>query len=153
LDSQLDHYKQSYGLILDPDFQRGYVWNMNQRSMFMEYLIRGGKVFSPIIFNSPAFMGREGKTDMGEELIIVDGLQRLTTCMMFLKNEVPVFGDYCLNDFDNPRLLTMRIGLKFAINSLKTRKELLLFYVQLNEGHVAHSKEEIDRVKELLHKA
>lgn len=31
------------GLDLNPDFQRGHVWTLEQRSRFVEYLLRGGE--------------------------------------------------------------------------------------------------------------
>jgi len=41
---------------------------------------------------------------------------------------------------------------KFSVNRLQTRKDLLTWYLEMNEGHIAHSQEELDRVKQLLNK-
>jgi hypothetical protein len=152
LNDHLDHYKESYGLDLNPDFQRGHVWSTEQRSKFMEYLIRGGKLFQPIIFNSPSFAGlnKSKESDLSDDIVIVDGLQRLTTCLMFIDNKISVFNGNYPSDFDDPKLLLRKICLTIAVNALQTRKELLQFYLELNEGHIAHSSEELDRVKELL---
>ena len=148
----LEHYAESYGLDLNPDFQRGHVWTMEQRIKFMEYVVKGGKVYAPIIFNSPAFGGftKQKDADLDDTIIIVDGLQRLTTMRMFMANEIAIFGGYKLNDFDKPRLITRTNHFRVAVNTLQSRKELLQFYVELNEGHIAHSSEEIDRVKGLI---
>jgi hypothetical protein len=155
IEDSLEHYRESYGLDLSPEFQRGHVWTMEQRIKFVEYILKGGKIYAPIIFNSPAFAGhRHHKdSDLDETVIIVDGLQRLTTMRMFMHNEVGVFGGYKLNDFDNPKLITRGFHFRVAVNTLQTRKELLQFYIELNEGHIAHSSEEIARVKGLLNKS
>lgn len=152
IEHSLDHYAESYGLDLNPDFQRGHVWTMDQRTRFMEYFIKGGKVYAPIIFNSPAFAGysKSGISDLDETIVIVDGLQRLTTFRMFMANQVPVFGGYKLEDFDKPRLITRSSHFRVAVNTLQTRKELLQFYLELNEGHIAHSTSELERVRNLL---
>ncbi len=152
LNDLLDHYKESYGLDLNPDFQRGHVWSTEQRSNFMEYLIRGGKIFQPIIFNSPAFAGlnKSKGSDLSDDIVIVDGLQRLTTCLLFIDNKLSVFNGNYLSDFDDPKIILRTIDLRIAVNSIQTKKELVKFYIELNEGHIAHTKEELDRVKELL---
>lgn len=36
------------------------------------------------------------------------------------------------------------------VNNLKTREEVLQWYIDFNAGGTVHSKEEIDRVKKLL---
>lgn len=40
--------------------------------------------------------------------------------------------------------------LKFNVNDLQTRTEVLRWYIEMNSGGVVHSDEEIERVKELL---
>ena len=80
---------------------------------------------------------------------IVDGKQRLETVLRFLRNEIPVFGNNYLKDFD---ILPVDVDFVFNINDLKTRKEVLQWYLDLNSGGVIHTKEELDKVKELLKK-
>ena len=80
-------------------------------------------------------------------MFCVDGLQRLTAMLAFLHNEIPIFG-YYLKDFeDKPKLL---MGLKFNVNNLQTKKEMLQWYVDMNTGGTVHSTEEIERVKKLI---
>ena len=59
--------------VIIPDFQRGYVWTMNQASKFIESLIIGLPV--PGIF-----MSKERNT---QKLLVIDGQQRLTTLQYF----------------------------------------------------------------------
>jgi len=63
-------------LILDPKFQRKFVWKIEQQSQFIESVI--------LNFPLPAFYINK---DVKGKYIIVDGRQRLTTLRRFLKND------------------------------------------------------------------
>ena len=129
------------GLILIPDFQRGHVWTEDQQIKFVEYILRGG-ITSDIRFNHPGWMrGWEG------EFVCVDGLQRITAIMEFQMNTFPVLGSY-YKDYEG-RTLT---SLGFRVNNLKTKKEVLQWYVELNDGGTPHSDKEINKVKKMIEK-
>lgn len=154
IDVSLDHlqrtlgsWKEDYGLELNPDFQRGHVWTEDQQIAYVEFLLKGGVTAKVIYFNSPAFGGYKKKGDLDDTILCVDGLQRLTACLRFLKNEIKVFNHYFKEFEGSPR--TMQ-GLKFNVNCLQNRADVLKWYIQFNEGGTVHTKEEIDRVKELL---
>lgn len=151
IEGTLEHWRDDYGLNLEPDFQRGHVWTVPQQIKFLEYLIRGGKV-PPLLFNSPAWAGSitSSNSDLSEEIVIVDGLQRLTSIIKFINNELPVFGNNFLDDFSDKRKLLFSVTIEYTVNCLQTRKELLQWYLEMNEGHIAHSQEEIDRVRNLI---
>jgi hypothetical protein len=68
-------YKQKQ-LIIDPDFQRNFVWKPKQQSMFIESII--------LNFPLPPFYLNQDKEG---NLIIIDGLQRTTTLIEFLDNK------------------------------------------------------------------
>lgn len=150
----LKDYEEDYGLELNPDFQRGNVWTEQQQSAYMEFLLKGGQTARVIYFNCPFFNRgnledyKNGKYEMPMQC--VDGLQRLTAIRKFLSNDIKVFG-YYLNDFDDKDILLRRMyGIRFNINKLQTRKEVLKWYLDFNTGGTVHSKDEIDRVKKLL---
>lgn len=151
LPRRLATFTSDYGLDLDPDFQRPQVWSNRLQQRFVEYLLRGGKV-PPLLFNSPAYKeGRRSKSsDLEDTVILVDGKQRLTAILKFLDNKLSVFDNVLLSDFDKPLHLTRFVGLEYSVNSLQTRREVLQWYLELNEGHVAHSKEELRRVRRML---
>ncbi len=62
-------------ILLDPSFQRNFVWNKKQQSELIESVIMG--IPLPIIYLAE---NKDGK------LIVVDGRQRLTTFFEFLDN-------------------------------------------------------------------
>lgn len=145
IERTLSAWQEDYGIELNPDFQRGHIWTEDQQIAYVEFLLRGGMTARVIYFNSPAF---GNYTDvLNETIVCVDGLQRLTACLRFLRDEIRVFG-YKYSEFEgSPRVMQ---GLLFNVNSLKTRAEVLEWYIQFNTGGTVHTKEEIDRVRELL---
>lgn len=135
---------EELGLQLNPDFQRGHVWSEEQQIAFIEYLLKGGKSARIIYFNHPGWMN-----SFKGEFVCVDELQRLTAVQRFMNNEIPAFGVY-LKDFEDK--LPRDVDLIFNVNNLKTRKEVLQWYIEFNSGGTVHTEEEINRVKELLEK-
>lgn len=147
--SAIEEYKETYGLEMNPDFQRGNVWTEQQQIAYLEYFFRGGKSANVIYFNHPDFgRGIEEDCDI-PNMVLVDGLQRLTAIIKFVDNELPVFGGYYFKDFeDRPRDTLYR--LKFNVNDLQHRREVLKWYIDMNSGGTVHSDEEIKRVQKLL---
>lgn len=143
--------QDEYGLDLNPDFQRSHVWKYEQKQKFIEYILRGG-VVPPIRFNSPCFGGhRKSKhCDLPDTVILVDGKQRLNACIEFLDDKIDVFGGHFLSDFDNVKTLTRKTGISYTVNKLQTKAEVLQWYLEMNEGQVAHTTEELERVKIML---
>lgn len=139
----MDRYA-GYGLILNPDFQRGHVWTEAQQVEFIEFLLRGGRSGKIIYFNHPNWMsGLDG------EFVVVDGLQRITALQRFYRNEIKAFGKYEKEFTGKPGF---ECGLKFNINNLKTRREVLQWYLELNSGGTPHKESELDRVREMIKK-
>ena len=139
--SQLQRYEQYHNLQLCPDFQRGRVWSEEKQIAFVEHLLRGGTGSNIIRFNCPGWMRRRR-----QEMVLVDGLQRITAATRFLGNEIPAFGSFFHEYEDTPGL----IMLTFLVNDLPTRADVLQWYLEINEGGVVHTEAEIERVRALL---
>ncbi len=131
----LEYLKIKRGLNLSPDFQRGHVWNEGQKILFVEYILKGGNVNTTIYFNKN-----------NTEFVIVDGLQRLTAVIEFLNNKITVFKKYKALDINLMNLTS----LKFNFNNLKTRKEVLTWYLEINENSTPHTKTELNKIKNLI---
>jgi len=139
----INRFTDSYCLQMQPDFQRAHVWTDEQSSRYVEFLLRGGRSSRIIYFNHPGWQDSyEG------EFVLVDGLQRVNACLRFLRNELTIFHGQYFGDFTDT--LPPLQGLKFNINSLKTRAEVLQWYLDLNEGGVVHTTDELDRVRAML---
>lgn len=147
LEKTLEFFEKDYGLELNPDFQRGHVWTEAQQVAYLEFLFRGGVSAKVIYFNSPAFGTRDADSDLPDTVVCVDGLQRLTAAIRFLHNEIKVFGHY-FNEFEgSPRVMQ---GLRFNVNSLQKKADILQWYIEFNSGGTIHTKEEIERVQKML---
>lgn len=139
--------KGALGLDLDPVFQRGHVWNTQKQIEFVEFCLKDGQSSRTLLFNHPNWQGSyEGL------MVLVDGKQRLEAVRSFLRNDLPIFGGNCLNDFDDPRKLLRSTGAEFTfkVNNLKTDKEVMQWYLQLNSGGVVHTQEELNKVQKLI---
>ena len=143
----LDELQTEMGLQLNPDFQRGHVWTEDQQIAFIEYLLRDGQSGRDLYFNCPSWHLRVPKGEY-DEFVCVDGLQRITAITRFIRNEIKVFGSYYKEYTDPIRL--RNYTLRFHVNDLKTRREVLTWYLEMNSGGTPHTKEELNRVQQLL---
>lgn len=129
----------------DPDFQRAHVWTEEQQIRFVEFKLRGGKGSDEIRWNHPNWM--TGDLTVGT-LELVDGKQRLQAVRRFMGDEIPAFGHRLSEYEDEPHILRCRFV--FMVNSLKTRAEVIQWYLDINTGGVVHTDDEISRVRALL---
>lgn len=140
---------ETMGLQLNPNFQRGHIWTEEQQIAWLEYHFRGGKSGNTIYLNYP-FWGsiKEPNTTEYKDYVCVDGLQRITAAQRFVHNEIKVFGSYYREFEDNIRVLPRMMVLN--VNNLKTEKEVLQWYIDMNSGGTPHSKQEIEKVKQMI---
>lgn len=142
LQTQIDRYKKEFSLDFDPEYQRDYIWTLEQKTKYMEYLIRNGRDQSVsgknIYFNHPNWMDSfEGKME------VVDGKQRLEAILGWLNNEYSIFDNVYRKDVED---FTLRfIDLSFYIAKFKNRVELVNWYIGMNNGGTVHTEKDIQR--------
>lgn len=130
------------GLDLNPDFQRDFVWTEEQETKYIEYTLMGGEIGKNIYFNHPNWQGNyKGVMEL------IDGKQRLNAVHKYLNNEIKAFGYYHKEYEDKLRITNTNFI--FNVTTLKTRREILQLYLNINGG-IAHSDEELLRVKRML---
>lgn len=138
-------------LELEPDFQRGHVWNDVQRVHYVENLLRGS---APrlIRFNAADWSGRGVRGDLpAHHLQCIDGLQRLTALRRFLAGELRLFGSSVgVGDLKGTPFDPGRFTLQVAVHEFASRADLLQFYLDLNSGGTVHADAELERVRGLL---
>ena len=117
------------------------------RHSYIEFLLRGGKTGRDLYFNCPGWQTQvpEGAYN---EYVCVDGLQRLTAIQRFVGNELRVFGNL-FSEFTG-YLRTDQDNLRVHINDLKTKEEVLRWYLEMNSGGTPHAQKELRRVSEML---
>jgi len=132
---------------MEPDYQRDHVWTPEQKTAFVEYALMGGESSMDITTNCPGWMtGYEGPYEL------VDGLQRVSAALGFMRNEVPAFGKL-YSEFDGKLSYASGPSFNWRVMNLATRAEVLKLYLLINAGGVVHSAEEIARVKKILETA
>jgi hypothetical protein len=134
---------------LDPDFQRAHVWDEQKQIRYVEYRLRMGMSGRDIYWNHPTWQNfKNQKTPFDSELVLVDGKQRIEAVRRFMRNEIKAFG-YLFNQYTD-KLRMIGVDFVMHVNDLRTRAEVLQWYIDINAGGVAHTEEEINKVKALL---
>lgn len=129
-------------LAMEPDFQRAHVWTRRQQEAFVEHVLRGGRN-TVIRWNCPGYHSATPHSTT----VLVDGKQRLTAILKFLEDEIPAFGKLAHEYQD---VIPVNAQLQFLVNDLNTREEVLQWYLEINQGNVAHTEDELDHVRNLL---
>ena len=144
----LDEYVAECGLQLDPGFQRPYVWDQVRQVRFIEYLLRGGDDVRArtIMLNAPNWDPRYVAGEYSA-FTLVDGKQRLNAIRKFVANELIVFSDYRCSDL---LFGSMDHTISIHVNHLRSEREVLQWYLDINESGVAHSDEELNRVRGMI---
>lgn len=141
---------EEMGLQLNPGFQRGHVWTEEQQVAWLEYHLRGGKSGNTIYLNNPFWTSyRSPKPGEYSDYVCVDGLQRITAAQRFIHNEIKVFGSY-FDEYEDSLRLINDATMLLNVNDLKTEKEVLQWYIDMNAGGTPHTKTEIERVQRML---
>lgn len=128
-------------LDMNPDFQRLHVWTEEQQIAYVEYILRGGMSGRDIYFNCVGWSG-----DYRGPFVLVDGKQRLQAATKFLTNAIPVFNGHYFKDIEG----RIRAHFNFNVNDLKTPKEVVQWYIEMNTGGTPHTKEEIEKARAIL---
>ena len=68
---------ETEAFVMDPDFQRDFIWNTQKQSKLVESVVM--RIPLPVFYLAE---------DDHERLVVVDGLQRLTTFQRFVNNEL-----------------------------------------------------------------
>lgn len=135
---------EKYHLEMNPDFQRGHVWTEIQQSKYVEFILRGGKSGRDFYFNW---------NQSTEEYVCVDGLQRTTALQKFVNGKIKVFEQY-FDEFGFKHNVEYIPSSEYTVfiymNNLRTRKEILQWYVDMNAGGTPHTNEEIERIKQMI---
>jgi len=140
---KIKDFTDEYGLDMNPDFQRAHVWTKDQQTRYMEFLLRHGRTGRDLLFNSTSWM-KNFKRDM----LLVDGKQRIEAICQFFEDNVPVFDGHVFSDYEDK--VDMMISMRFYVNTLTTRADILQWYIDLNAGGTVHGEDEIYKVRELL---
>ena len=154
-----DDYSETDILLeLNPEFQRGHVWNLDKQIAFIENLLRGIDINKIIRFNDLTMYPHDDADDfLQNKILCIDGLQRLTAIIDFIDGKYKIFNNQLnyqdiLNHPDKPsmRRIFNNALIQFDFLQITSYKELLEYYIDLNTGGVAHTQADIQIAKDLL---
>ena len=140
--SEFQRWYKTGRLIVDPEWQRQYVWDIRRASKLIESILIGVPI--PVIYLAGT---EEGKYE------VIDGLQRLTSVFRFFDNEYQLFGLEIVRDLDRKRYRDLPEVYQNKLNDYtlrtfelaqQTPKDLMfLIFERLNTGGVALNDMEI----------
>lgn len=152
LENFLDMYAEGE-YDFDPEYQRGLVWTKEQKQAFIKALMIGKAEIQPIFIRNPK------KREWGLE--VLDGKQRLTAILEYVRGEFEVEGFYYkdLNSSDirifnyTPMVYTeiKYYDNKVGLTAMPTEQKIELF-LQVN-GYGQHvSDEHLEKIKNMNNK-
>jgi hypothetical protein len=140
--AELSRWEQTGRLIVDPEWQRGYVWDRKRASRLIESFLKDVPV--PVIYLAQR---EDGKYD------IIDGLQRLMSVFKYFKNSYDLYGLQLLEDLNGKKYKELPEQLQNKLQdttirtfelSPKTPKDMMfLIFERLNTGGLALNEMEI----------
>ena len=142
--------------VLSPDYQRGPVWTMDQQERFIGHVLAGGVV-------PPIYVQRHEKADHAPvaeywdlPCEVIDGQQRLRAICSFVEGKIGAqvyhggeWHHYTWAQMSKPERRSMNVSSRITFVDL-SREDRLRFYLRLNGAGVAHSEEELDKVRRML---
>lgn len=121
---------------LSPNYQRNYIWTLNDQKFLVDTIIKGYPL--PSFF---VYLDKNGKYEM------VDGQQRSKTIYRFVKGLITsskITGIKSFNDFDTKDILSYRLPF-IVIENLTSTENLREFYVLINKKGVHLNVPEVNK--------
>lgn len=146
---RLDENEASLGLdewmaAITPQFQRANTkWTQEMQVRFVENLISGyrGEILMYCV-------GDNGTAITNSYLL--DGLQRLTAWVSFMKGDFMVFDQFYFDQI-NSRAFLRRTDITLKFYTFESEKEACEFYIQMNKN-ITHSPQDLEVAYEFLNK-
>lgn len=137
--------KYSFGLNLDPYYQRGLVWTQEQNLALID------SIFKEVEIGRFLFIDLDWQGVGKHSYEVVDGKQRLSAIFDYIENKFSYKGlyykDLCKIDVRRFNSLSIVWG---TLHSSTTKDELLEVFVRLNTHGVAMDKNHLEKVKRLI---
>lgn len=129
-------------IILDPDYQRNYVWKNDKASLLVESILLNIPI--PVIYASE---------DNAGKWIVVDGLQRLYSLNRFFNNEFKLIGLETLSELNGKKFSTLDPNIQNKLSRGELRIIVLQndsdeniqfdIFMRLNRGSVTLNEQEM----------
>lgn len=142
----LIHKHYHFGVDFNPDYQRGYVWEQEDKELLLDSIFKNidiGK-FVFIRLSDDEWMER----NLGYE--ILDGKQRLSTLIEFYENKLTYKGKY-FNDLSGKDKAVFRNHMVSVAEVNETdKKTVLKYFLMLNRTGKAMDQSHLNEVEQML---
>ena len=140
------HYYYHFGIDVEPDYQRGYVWEQEDKEKLIASIFDNVDIgkFVLVHLNTKEWIER----DVSYE--ILDGKQRLSTLIDFYENRFP-YKDKYYNDLDfSDRHVFLNHQISMAKIENADKKTVYTQFLRLNRTGRQMSSEHLEKVEKLL---
>lgn len=142
----LIHKYYAFGVNMNPDYQRGYVWELSDKQLLID------SIFNNIDIGKFAFIHLDYKklNETGYGYEILDGKQRLNAIIDFYENRFPYKGVY-YNDLSgkDKRIFKSHNIVQGEVSETK-RKDVLKYFLMLNRTGKSMDQGQLDKVEKML---
>lgn len=136
-------------LVLDPPFQRGPVWTLEQKQAWIESVLVDLPLPAFFINQFGYYAGPHPK--YGHADVVIDGQQRIRATMAFMADEFRVRGETWSEQTDAfRRTFRMQAVAQVIYCKFETEHECVDLYLRLLTAGTAHTPEEIAKARALL---
>lgn len=135
----------SRGVIDNPDYQRGYVWTLEDKQRLIESVMAERNIGSLLFV-------QYGYEKFGGKLEVLDGKQRLNALVEFYTGRYTYRGKFYhqLSRIDRTRFEHLRVAYAYLDGERMSRAELLEMFLEMNVAGVPQTDEHLDKVRALL---
>jgi len=132
-------------LVVNPPFQRGAVWTLEQKQRWIEALLDDLPI--PAIFINSF----SGHPTYGHREIVVDGQQRLRAIAEFMKDEFGVRGERWSDQTkEDQRVFSLNVVSPVVYTKYDTETECVELYLRLLTAGTAHTEAEFEKARDYL---
>lgn len=137
----------NFGINFEPDYQRGYVWEDQDREALLDSIFMGADIGRFVLRK----YADEAWTEGSDSYEIVDGKQRLLTLLDYYQNRFPYKGVYYndLSPMDRRKFMDLNVSVA-EVSNLDPADTLRLF-LMLNRGGRPVSDRVIRHAQDMLY--
>lgn len=149
--SLVHQYLNKYGLDLDPDYQRGHVWDNDQKVNLIDSIFKHVDIGKFAVVKRP--WGPDGNKPLTPKLYeVLDGKQRITAIIEYFLGRFPYKGKYFneLGYRDQGHFLSYSIS--YAESDYLTKEQKYRYFLKLNTSGTPVDPAHMKRVAGLLEK-
>jgi hypothetical protein len=145
LRENLDLYKTN----MCPNYQRDYVWNIEQKQNFVGAFLENCKSIPPIWMNWVSIDHNRSHSE------VVDGKQRINACLNWLDGDFeaicPCGETVAFKDLNKVDIRNINMSVTFVWNFVELSDiDVMKYYLKLNSGGTVHSADDLNKVKNMI---